>query len=412
MIRTLARTSRLAMRALTRNRLRTFLMMLGVTIGVASLTALASVGESTTQETMRRFKRMLGTFDTVIVRPGAGRTRGMPSLTTVEPTLTFDDARALATELPEIRRVAEVQNAFDIDVKYRDRTATPAVFGVSANWLALRGDEVETGRNFTDDDVRTLARTAIIGADARRTLFGDDAPLNQTLRIGDVPFTIVGTLAARGAGPGGASLDNLILIPVTTASKRLFNRDFLTMLIAQIGDAEQPGQSERAMAAVTTLLRERHRLAPAVQDDFTLTSPRAAMARVTAVGSTLSRILTGVAILATLIGGVVIMGLMLIAVSERRKEIGIRRSVGASRLDVLMQFLLEAVAISTVGGTIGLLLGASGILVAALLQRLPPVVAWRSLGIELLLSVLVGLVFGVHPAWKASRVDPIVALRS
>lgn len=409
---TLSRTGRLAVRALARNRLRTILMMLGVTIGVASLTALASVGESTKQETMRRFKRMLGTFDTVIVRPGAGRTRGMPSLTTVEPTLTFDDARAIATDLPEVKRVAEVQNAFEIDVKYRDKSASPAVFGVSDNWLALRDDEVAEGRGFTDDDLRTLARVAVIGADARRTLFGDNNPVGQTVRIADVPFAIVGTLAARGAGPGGASLDNLILIPVTTASKRLFNREFLTMLVAQLNDPERPGQSDRAIAAITALLRERHRLAPAVPSDFTITSPRAAMARVTDVGTTLSRVLTGVAILSTLIGGVVIMGLMSIAVSERRKEIGIRRSVGASRLDVLLQFLVEAIAISTLGGAIGLVLGLGGTSVAAMAQQLPPVLAWRPIGSEVLVSVLVGLVFGVHPAWKASKVDPIAALRS
>jgi putative ABC transport system permease protein len=409
---TLARTARLAIRALARHRVRTFLMMLGVTIGVASLTALASVGESAAQETMRRFKRMLGTFDTVIVRPGAGRTRGMPSLTTVEPTLTFDDARAIASELPLISRVAEVQNAFDIDVKYRDRSATPAVFGVSANWAALRDDEIVEGRSLDEDDVRTLARVAVIGSDVRRSLFGDDNPLGQALRIADVPFQVIGVLAPRGAAPSGGSLDNFVSIPVSTASKRLFNRDFLTMVIAQVKESDKPQQNERAIAGVTALLRERHRLASAVQDDFTITNPRAVAARVVAVGSTLSRVLTGVAILATLIGGVVIMGLMLIAVSERRKEIGIRRSVGASRADVLLQFLAEAVAISLLGGIVGLVLGAGGMSVAAWLQRLPPVLAWRAAGVELLVSMLVGLVFGVHPAWKASKVDPIAALRS
>ena len=140
------RASQLALRTLSRHRLRTFFMMLGVIIGIASLTAVASVGESTRQETMRRFKRMVGTFDTVIVRPGAGRTRGMPSLTTVDPTLRFEDARAIATDVRNVRRVVEVQNAFDIDVKYRERTAAPAVFGVSANWTEVRGDRVASGR--------------------------------------------------------------------------------------------------------------------------------------------------------------------------------------------------------------------------------------------------------------------------
>jgi ABC-type antimicrobial peptide transport system permease subunit len=238
-------------------------MMLGLTIGIGSLTALSSVGESTKQETMRRFKRMVGTFDTVIVRPGAGRTRGMPSLTTVEPSLKFDDARAIAAEVPSVRRVAEVQNAFDIDVKYRDKTASPSVFGVSSNWTDLRDDTVAQGSEITNEDVQGLARVAVIGADVKATLFGGQDPIGETFRIADVPFQIKGVLASRGAGPGGGSLDNLVLIPVTTASKRLFNRDFLTMVIAQLKD---PEQGDRAVEEITTLLRERHHIVPPAQD--------------------------------------------------------------------------------------------------------------------------------------------------
>jgi putative ABC transport system permease protein len=399
----------LAMRTLRRNRLRTFFMMLGVTIGVASLTALACVGESTKQETMRRFKRMVGTFDTVIVRPGAGRTRGMPSLASVEPTLKFEDAVAIASEIPNVRRVAEVQNAFDIDVKYREKTASPAVFGVTANWTELRDDEVADGRSISDDDVRSLARVAVVGADAKAALFADENPIGRTVRIADVPFQIVGVLASPGAGPGGGSLDNLLLIPVSTASKRLFNRDFLTMLIVQLTD---PEQGDRAVAAITTLLRERHRLVSTAQDDFTITNPRAAMARVTEVGSTLSKVLTGVGALATVVGGVVIMSLMLMAVSERRREIGVRRSVGASKRDVLVQFLLEAAAVSTLGGIVGIVLGAGSTAIATIVQRLPPTPVWSSIAAAAGMSVAVGVVFGLHPAWKASTVDPITALRS
>jgi len=405
----LSRASQLAIRTLTRHRLRACFMMLGVTIGVATLTALASLGESTKEETMRRFKRMIGTFDTVIVRPGAGRTRGMPSLTTVEPSLKFEDAKAIASDIANVRRVAEVQNAFDIDVKYRDKTASPAVFGVSSNWTALRDDDVADGRGISDEDVRSLARVAVLGADVKATLFTDENPIGRTVRIADVPFQIVGILASRGAGPGGGSLDNLLLIPVSTASKRLFNRDFLTMVIAQLKD---PGQGDQTVTAITTLLRERHRLAATAQDDFTITNPRAAMARVTEVGSTLSRVLTGVGVLATLVGGVVIMSLMLMAVSERRKEIGVRRSVGATKRDVLVQFLIEAATVSTMGGVFGIGCGVGGTTVATMVQKLPPTLAWKAIAGAALMSVTLGVVFGLHPAWKASNVDPIAALRS
>ena len=405
----LSRASQLAIRTLTRHRLRACFMMLGVTIGVATLTALASLGESTKEETMRRFKRMIATFDTVIVRPGAGRTRGMPSLTTVEPSLKFEDAKAIASDIANVRRVAEVQNAFDIDVKYRDKTTSPAVFGVSSNWTALRDDDVADGRGISDEDVRSLARVAVLGADVKATLFTDENPIGRTVRIADVPFQIVGILASRGAGPGGGSLDNLLLIPVSTASKRLFNRDFLTMVIAQLKD---PGQGDQTVTAITTLLRERHRLAATAQDDFTITNPRAAMARVTEVGSTLSKVLTGVGVLATLVGGVVIMSLMLMAVSERRKEIGVRRSVGATKRDVLVQFLIEAATVSTMGGVFGIGCGVGGTTVATMVQKLPPTLAWKAIAGAALMSVTLGVVFGLHPAWKASNVDPIAALRS
>src|SRR5258708_23706149 len=146
----------LSLRTLSRNRLRTCFMMLGMVVGISSLTARSSIGESTRQETMRRFKRMIGTFDTVIIRPGSGQTRGMPSLTTVPPTLKFEDARAIATEVPGVLRVAEVQNAFDVDVKYREKTDAPAIFGVSSHWMALRDDEVAQRSGITDDDVRSL----------------------------------------------------------------------------------------------------------------------------------------------------------------------------------------------------------------------------------------------------------------
>src|SRR5271165_4366364 len=241
-------------RTLVRNKTRAMLMMAGVTIGIASLTILTSIGESTRRETMKRFKNMLGTFDTVIVRPGSSKNRGMVSLTNVEPSLKFEDAAAIATQVPEIRQVAQIQNALDIDVKYRDHNSTPAIFGVTANFLDLRGDEVAEGDFITDEDVRSLTKVAVLGADAGKQLFPDEDPLGKTIQIGDVPFVVGGVMVARGAGPAGGSLDNLIVIPVTTASKRLFNRDFLTMLIAQLKD---PTQGQVTVDRIATLLRSR-----------------------------------------------------------------------------------------------------------------------------------------------------------
>jgi putative ABC transport system permease protein len=399
----------IAWRSMSRSRLRTLFMMAGVMIGICSLTILDSVGENAKRETMKRFKNMIGTFDTVIIRPGAGKTRGMVSLTNVPPTLKFPDAAAIAAELPEVKQVALLQNAFDIDVKYKDKNVSPAVFGVSANWLDLRGDEVAAGNFISEEDMQFLARVAILGRDVLPVLFPEGDAIGKTIRIGDVPFQVKGVLASRGAGPGGGSLDNLILIPVTTASKRLFNRDFLTMLIAEVRD---PEKSDAAIAKITALLRQRHHLPASALDDFTLTSPQAAMAQVTQMGSTLSTILKGIAAIAMFIGGAVIMSLMLISVSERRREIALRRSVGASRQDILLQFILEALLVSSLGGLIGIALGLGGTNLVARMQHLPPVLAWRALEWTAGLSVGLGLVFGIYPAWRATEVDPVKGLRT
>jgi putative ABC transport system permease protein len=397
-----------AMRTMRRYRLRTMLMILGIVVGIASLTVLSSIGEATKRETMQRFKNMLGTFDTIIVRPGGGRSRGMPTLVNVPPTLRFEDAEAIARDLPEIRAVAEMQTAFDVDVKYRDHAASPVVIGTSPNWLDLRSEEVQDGVFYAEDQNTALARVAVIGTDVQAALFPDEDPLGKTFRVADVPFQVIGVLKSRGAGPAGGSLDNLILIPVNTASRRLFNRDFLTMVIAQVRD---PGRSSEATEKVTELLRERHHIRPPSLDDFTITNPAATMAQVTRAGSTLTKILTGVAAMALLIGGVVIMSLMSIAVSERRKEIGVRRSVGATSGDIASQFFLEATLVALVGGIAGAVVGWVGMELATRMQKLPQILVWRPFAAAILLSMVVGVVFGIYPAWKASRLDPIQALR-
>lgn len=399
----------LARRSIARNPLRALSMMLGVTIGIASLTAMSTVGESTRQETMRQFKNMVGTYDVINIEPGASSTRGMPSLTTVEPSLKFEDAKAIAAEVSGITAVAEVQNAFDMDVKYRDRTTAAALYGISANWLEMHSYFIDTGNVLTDEDIASMARVAVIGPDVQESLFPNEDPLGKQIRIGNVPFQVKGVLVTRGAGPGGSSLDSIVFMPVTTASKRLFNRDYLTTITVQLEDPLNP---DPVADEITAVLRERHGIVPPGEDDFALNSPLAAAEQIANVDSTLTRVLTGVSVIATIIGGTVIMSLMLIAVSERRREIGVRRAVGATRNDIMWQFLVEAAAVSLLGGLIGTAIGLSSGAIATLRQDMPPVLLWTTIGWAVALSIFVGLAFGLQPAWKAANTDPIDALRS
>jgi len=396
-----------AWRTLRRYRLRSSLMMIAIIIGISGLTILSSIGEATKQETLARFKNMLGTFDTLVVRPGAGSMRGMTNLAESDVTLTFDDAAAVASA-PFARTVVEVENAFKIDTSYSDQHVAPAVFGVSPNWAAVRGESLAEGDFLTPQDDQALARVAVLGADARRDLFGGSDPLGKIIRIGGVPFQVKGVLDPRGAGPTGASLDNLIFIPVSTAAKRLFNRDYLTMLIVQLKD---PQRSAAAMADLRQLLRARHRLDGSTPDNFTVSSPRAIMARVEAMGSTLGTLLLVIAVLALIVGGIVIFAVMLAGVGARRAEIGVRRAAGASRGAIAAQFLAEAGLISLLGGIIGLAIGVGGTQAVSAVERLPFVVDIPVLAAAVALSILLGVLFGAVPAFKASRIDPIEALR-
>lgn len=398
----------LGLRTLRRHRRRALGMMAGIVVGVGLLGTVNAVSAAARRTTMAQVKNMLGTFDTVLVRPGAGKTRGMVSLSNVPPTLTFDDSDAIGA-LPGIRQAAELQNAFDIGVQYRDRQDTPAIFGVSANWLDLRGDLLARGKFFDPGQMSSEARVAVVGGDVVTALFGGGDPIGKTVRLGDVPFQVQGVLARRGAGPGGFSLDDIVLIPITTARHRLFNRDFLTMVVAQVRD---PGDSAQALAEIRGLLRQRHHVAAAALDDFTLTDPSAVAAQLTAVRSRLELLVRGAAWLALGLGAVAIVTLMLMGISERRAEIAVRRATGASRGAILGQFVAEAAILALGAAGLGWLLAVAGVGAAARWQHQAVVWPWGQLAAIAAAAFLLGVVSGLIPAWMAARLDPAVALRS
>ena len=405
----LLQAGRLAVRDILRAPTRTAMIIGALALGLGSLCALDTFGRGTAADSLRRFKNMLGAFDTAIVRPGAGKTRGMVSLTNVPPVIKFEDAAALVASIPSLSEVAALQNAFDIEVRYQDKVDTPAVFGVSANWQKVRSEPVAEGRFISEDDVAARARSAVLGAGVAQLLFPAAAPLGETVRIANVPFEVVGILPTHGAGPTGASLDDVVYIPVSTAATRLFNRDYLTMLVLKLRD---PERADAAIAAVRSLLRSRHRLAESADDDFTISSPAAMVKTATQVRLRLTKLLTGVAMGIVAIASVILASLLLSSVSSRRGELGVARAVGATRADIVLQIMMGSLCLALLGALIGIAVGIAAGAAAARLAGLPvaidPAVIMRASAV----AVLVGVCAGVLPANRAATMNPAAVLRT
>ena len=400
-------TVRVSLKGLTGNKLRTFFMMLGVLIGIAALTVIISVGQGAKVQVMQRMEKMAA-FAAVMVVPGGGVTRGMGGVDTVPATLTAEDAQAIQAEVPNVQDVALVQSKQGVAIKFGGQSTTTMVWGVTPNYPAIRPTPVARGEFFGPEEQASTARVAVLGQDTAATLFGDADPLDQTIRIENVPFKVIGLQKRLGVSPGGGNLDDRILIPQATAARRLFNVTNMTQLVVQIKGRQQvPGAAER----VKQLLRERHHIAAGMPDDFSVRIAEQMLGILTGTSQTLTIFLAIVAALSLLVGGFIVMNIMLISVSERTKEIGLRRAVRARRRDILVQFILEAGAVTAAGGLIGVLLGVGGALAASRLMGWPAALSWPAIVGAVIFAGIVGLVSGVQPARKAAALHPVEALR-
>jgi putative ABC transport system permease protein len=400
-------TIRVSLKGLRANKLRTFFMMLGVLIGIAALTVIISVGQGAKVQVMQRMEKMAA-FAAVMVVPGGGVTRGMGGVDTVPATLTAEDAQAIQAEVPNVQDVALVQSKQGVAIKFGGQSTTTMVWGVTPNYPAIRPTPVARGEFFGPEEQASTARVAVLGQDTAATLFGDADPLDQTIRIENVPFKVIGLQKRLGVSPGGGNLDDRILIPQATAARRLFNVTNMTQLVVQIKGRQQvPGAAER----VKQLLRERHHIAAGMPDDFSVRIAEQMLGILTGTSQTLTIFLAIVAALSLLVGGFIVMNIMLISVSERTKEIGLRRAVGARRRDILVQFILEAGAVTAAGGLIGVLLGVGGALAASRLMGWPAAISWPAIIGAVVFAGIVGLVSGVQPARKAAALHPVEALR-
>jgi putative ABC transport system permease protein len=398
----------LASRSLRRAKVRSLLMGLGLIIGIVSIMLTVATGEGTRRSVEQAVKSMVGDLDVLFVQPGGAAQRGMATMQSATTTLTMDDAQAIARNVPNVRMVGMQQSAQGSSIEANGKSGTTFLFGVTGNWQAIRGDSVAAGAFFTDADGASLSRVVVIGADVAKEFFPAMDPVGQRLRIRGLDFVVTGVLAPNGAGPGGASMDALAYIPLETARRRVFNRDALSLVSVKLVDASKWPETQEA---VTALVRQRHGLQGAALNDFRVSSPQAMMARMANIDTTLRRSLLWVGGFAILIGAVVVANLMFAATTARRREIAMRRAVGARRADILAQFWVESTLVSLVAAATGIVIGTGIIAAGTRMTRIPLAVSWPITLGTAAITIALGAVAGYFPARRAATLSPSEALR-
>jgi putative ABC transport system permease protein len=398
-----------AMRALLRNKTRSFLTALGVVIGVASVISMVAIGEGAKSGVEKVFNSM-GT-NLLIVMSGSTSSGGVMGGFGSMPTLTWDDLRAIGSELPSVRAAAP-QLSTRSSIVGEDANWSTQITGTTPEYFNIRSWTLGRGALLTDSDIETGNKVIVLGQTVVQRLFGPNVdPLGQTLRIRAIPFVVVGTLIPKGQSPMGQDYDDAAFIPVTTFQAKIQGGLQKFIAGAIVVSAVSSLDTSRAEKAITALLRDRHHVASSIDDDFSIRNLAELAAARQQGTNTLTSLLAAIAVVSLLVGGIGIMNIMLVSVTERTREIGVRMAVGAKPWHILTQFLVEAVALSMMGGLVGVGLGTS---VAGALARqlgwelvLRPDIALVAVGF----SALVGVAFGLYPARKASQLDPIDALR-
>ncbi len=396
----------IALRALAGNKLRSILTMLGVIIGVASVVTMVSIGQGARQSIASQVQSLGSNLLTIF--PGAagqfGVRQGLGSL----QTLTLDDAHAIAQGVPEVEAVT-AEFSRPAQVVHGNENTNTSVSGVTPDFQEVRNFNVQDGSFFSEADMTSRARVAVLGRTVVQNLFGDrDAvPLGATVKINRATFTVIGVMEEKGA-TGFNDRDDIIFIPLTTAQKRLFGVDFVRAIYVKVRDAES---MNAAQDEVENLLRSRHRLNAGADSDFNIRNQADIIATFQSVTRTMTLLLGGIAAVSLLVGGIGIMNIMLVSVTERTREIGIRKAVGATQRDILTQFLVEALTLSITGGLIGLLLGVAGSQLISRIAGWATLISAGSVIMAVTFAAAVGIFFGLYPAQRAAALDPIVALR-
>jgi putative ABC transport system permease protein len=398
----------IALRALIVNKMRSALTMLGIVIGVSAVIAMIAVGSGAKARIVEHIAGMGSNL--LVVRSGSSTSGGLRMGSGTVPTLTVDDAEAILNEIPSVEHVAPDLPGV-AQVVHGNQNWSTSITGTMPEMLEIRNWPVASGRPFTWQEVKGSAKVCLIGWTTMENLFGGIDPIGQIVRIKNIPFTVVGVLSHKGQSGPGHDHDDTIMVPLTTAQKRLFGMEFPGMvrgISIQIKDMELMKEAEQQ---IKVLLRQRHRIPLNEENDFTVRNLTEVMAGAQESADVMSLLLGAIASISLLVGGIGIMNIMLVSVTERTREIGIRIAVGAKNRDILLQFLTESLVLSLIGGMLGIAIGISGTCALSTFAEWPTLLSAKAILLAFAFAGSVGVFFGFYPARKASRLDPIEALR-
>ncbi len=398
-------TAMIAFRALRRNKLRSTLTALGIIIGVASVVSIMALGRGT-QKRIQDQVSSLGS-NLLVIFSKSRRTNAASAGSGQSGNLTLADVEAIRREVRSVKALSP-EVTLTAQAVANGRNWSTTIAGESPDYLHIRDWPLARGSMFTERELRTSARVAVIGSRTSRELFGPLHPVGQTVRIKNMPFTIIGQLESKGAGIGGADQDDRIVIPYTTAMRRLTGEKYPRLVTLQISSDDL---MSAAQEQITALLRQRHRLTDGRKNDFDIVNQKEIADTVNSITTTLTYLLGGIAGLSLLVGGIGIMNIMLVSVTERTREIGTRIAVGAQPRDILLQFLIESITLSLLSGAIGVALGYGVSAAATMIPNFHPSVSTGSIVVAFGISFAVGVFFGFYPARKAANMNPIAALR-
>jgi len=402
-------TLRVSVRALMRNKMRSFLTTLGIIIGVAAVIAMVAIGEGAKKKVEDAFTAMGSNL--LIVMPGSTSSGGVRGGFGSMPTLTWDDLRAIQTECADVARAAPILRT-SAQIASEEQNWSTQIYGTTPDYFVIRSWPAGAGVLFTQSEVDAATKSVVLGQTVVDKLFGPNSdPVGQTVRIKNIPFTVIGVAAKKGQSQQGQDYDDAAFIPSSTYLAKIQGglKNYLSGVIF-VGATSADGTS-RAEKQITDLLRDRHRLQPGTEDDFSVRNLSEMMSAQAEGTKTMTTLLSSIAAVSLLVGGIGIMNIMLVSVTERTREIGLRMAVGAKPRNILFQFLMEALALSTMGGLIGVALGLIGAQRLAAGFGWPMLIRYDVVAIAVGFSALVGIGFGLYPAWKASKLDPIEALR-